>query len=834
MTSLTSSTDSVGPRRFLSVHGHRAAIFGYSEAGLEVWAYPVQILSSYAVSFRHPGVTTLIDGQAILRRIVYRPESVTRIYAGPDFIVREKLFVPLDDPGVIIEYTAESARPIDIELRFIPVLDLMWPAGMGGQEIIWNDAASSYSLFEPAHRFSASIGSPDIVSHDETHNLSQRPGRSYGVAFTIRANGVTHRAAKVVIAGGVGTQDATAIADKLAQPAVSLEKNAIDQYVDLLSHSLRIQTPDAETNRALAWSEIALDQAWVCNPDLGCGIVAGYGPSRKARRPQYDWFFAGDGMVAVHGLLAAGQYERARQELEFIFKYQDQKTGMIWHELSQSAGQIDWKTYPYMFVHVDLTYEFLDTVASYYVATGDSDFVRSHWSSIDAAYAYCRSLLDSKDGLPRIPLGKEGSREQDPLGDELALSASWADASQALATLAAVAGHDSAAQNAAAANLQAGAEIRKRYWDEPKNFWITGYTRSGVPVVDRDLGPSHVITKSYFTERQRGALIGQLASADFQTDWGTRGKASTAPTYDPNAYSTGSVWAIRTAGVALAFWAVHRPVIALPIWSSLVPWSSLDSMGHIHEAAAGDYFHEEEESVPEQTWSSASFLSAAVNGMFGLQVDGAHSRLSFAPHLPPDWDAISLRNLRVGASKIAIDLTRSRLSATAELTLHLQNEGPPLSVSFNPEIPLGATLLDASLADQSIPVTMEQHPQDAHAKLEFALPRGNTSLTLKYSGGVALVPEPAHPAVGDPSHALKITGLNLADRVYTVTFDYPANTACSFTILTPWTIESAQSATFLATSPGAYKISVNQLPSGSNQVQTDYEHGKVVITFAGK
>ena len=47
----------------------------------------------------------------------------------------------------------------------------------------------------------------------------------------------------------------------------------------------------------------------------------------------------------MDGLVATGEYERARAELEFILKYQDRKTGMIWHELSQSAGsyRLGWK-----------------------------------------------------------------------------------------------------------------------------------------------------------------------------------------------------------------------------------------------------------------------------------------------------------------------------------------------------------------------------------------------------------------------------------------------------------------------------------------------------------
>src|ERR1700722_15689423 len=46
---LVLTTDSVGPRRFVAVHGRRSAIMGYPETGLEVWAYPFQILSNYQI-----------------------------------------------------------------------------------------------------------------------------------------------------------------------------------------------------------------------------------------------------------------------------------------------------------------------------------------------------------------------------------------------------------------------------------------------------------------------------------------------------------------------------------------------------------------------------------------------------------------------------------------------------------------------------------------------------------------------------------------------------------------------------------------------------------------
>ena len=123
----------------------------------------------------------------------------------------------------------------------------------------------------------------------------------------------------------------------LEQQEAALRATSHAHVQAALDQGIQIQTPDADLNRALAWSRLALDQAWVCNQKIGCGIVAGYGPSRATRRPQYAWFFAGDGLVATEALLAEGNAERARQELAFIFQYQNRSNGMIWHDALPST-----------------------------------------------------------------------------------------------------------------------------------------------------------------------------------------------------------------------------------------------------------------------------------------------------------------------------------------------------------------------------------------------------------------------------------------------------------------------------------------------------------------
>lgn len=816
------STDSTSPVRFVSVHGRRAAVFGYSEDGLEVWAYPFQIVSSYTVSFRPQGTTSATEGRNLLRRIIYAPDSITRIYIGLDFIVRERIFVPLEEPGAIFQYDVESSRPIDIDVHFNPVLDLMWPGGIGGQEAQWESSVSGYLFSEPTHRFSAIISSPEILAHDETPNQARQVSPTSGLSFTLRA--AEHGTARVIIAGG-SEDKAIAIAKMLREQEGPLEKAATGHYSALLKNSLRIETPDEKVNRAVIWAEVALDQAWVCNPDLGCGLVAGYGPSRRARRPQYDWFFAGDGMVSMRGLLAEGQYDLARQELEFILKYRDRQTGMIWHELSQSAGWLDWNKYPYKFVHVELTFDFLSAVETYLSTTGDLHFVETHWSAIQSAYKYCESLIDPSDGLPRIPPTKEGSREQEQLSEELALSADWVTASQAFADLAAVL-HNPEADHASAMSRKAREAIAQKYWDAKQNFWITGYTHSGSPLLDRQIGPVSILSDGMFSETQRDSMLQQLASSDYQTDWGTRGRASTSSTYDPNSYANGSVWAISTSAVSDAFWAAHRPATAFSIWSALVPWSSLDSLGHMHETLAGDFYHEEFESVPEQTWSSATFLSATVKGLLGLQVEGVSQRVTFAPHLPLSWNTVTLRNIRVGPS-----ILKFELSATEnKLELRIHNAGMPVNLTFDPEIPLGARLLSAQLQGRRTHATVERHAQDTHARVEFNLASGDELLTLNYTGGIRILPEVSWPDIGEPSQGVKITKVNLQGQTYTVDYDYVPAAGASFELQTPWTIRNVQGATFTRSSSTRYKLEAIVPPKDKST--TSYQHGQVRATFA--
>jgi len=671
--------------RFVIVPGERAFVAGYSAFGLEVWTSPLQLVRGYWVSFQVDSEATVIDGRSVLRDIESTPMATTRVYVGPGFAVRERIFTAVDPPAATISYRVESSRPIAIIVHFTPSLNLMWPGAVGGQEIHWDSTHSAYVLDEPSHRFRGVILSRQVVAHEQIQNDTRGTEFERSLTFTLRPS-PNDTTVSVTFAGTSTpeTGDALGIAESLASRPEAYDQRARERYADM--HVIEIETPDSAVNRALRWAQVTLEQAWACNPQLGCGLVAGYGPSRGARRPQYAWFFANDGLVAVDALLREGAHARAREELEFIIRRQNAHTGMIWHELSQSAGFLDWqRDYPYMFAHVDITFDFLSRVRDYVVTTGDVAFAREHWRSIQAAYDYCRSTIPPNGVLPVIPAGQQGRDEQDPQRDELSLSLAWVEAAESFAALAGLTNHVALAASAQRASALARDSIRPAYYDERRGRWVSGHLRSGAPVEGLTGGLTALLHHGLLNEREQRALLDSLASPVYRTTWGIRSTPSNSPFYDPDSYARGSVWAIGTADAIMAFYQAGRGALGTALWRDLVPWFELDAPGHMHEVLRGDAFVPERESVPDQSWSASSFLTSAVRGVLGIEIDGNKRELRFAPRLPVEWDRVRVRRLVVGGRGNDVGLVLRR--STSEVELEIENGGPALTLIFQPSLP---------------------------------------------------------------------------------------------------------------------------------------------------
>ena len=800
-------------RRFISAHGRRAMMIGYAAEGLEGWVFPFRIFHDYRVGFRTGDSTDVVPGSALVRDVRVNPESVTRVYSGQEFTARETLFVPLDSAGFEILYQVESRSPVHIVLSFQPDLDLMWPGGIGGQSYEWNARRHAFVLLESSGKYSALVGSPQAGNHS-TPDSYARPwvaDRRLSLELDIpREAGAPRSFPLIVSLGARGQYDSGKIYDDLMTRTPALYAAALEHYRKLLSSNVQVETPDPEVNLAYSWALVALDQAYVCNAWLGCGMVAGYGPSRDTRRPQFAWFFGGDALNNTWALEAAGDHDLALDAVRFIQKYQKKGTGEIFHELSQSAGLIDWfNDYPYAYRHTDVSAMYLVAFRNLYRSSGDLDFLRSSWDSLRAAYNYLVSRIDPSDGLVTVPPGGWGGDET--IGEQVIkdvyLESVWVAGAEAFAGLANSMGDRELAGVAQARAEKARGSLQTKFWNPERDFFYYGFSGRG-ELLRQELGqPNWGIWLGVFDSEKSERALDRMARASWETDWGMRSIPSDDRLYIGGSYGHGSVWPLGTGAQALAFYRYHRPLQAYPLWQSLIDQTFSNSLGHVPEVFSGDFYRELDPAVPEQIWSSGMVTTSLVRGLLGLDPYAPSAQLSWAPHLPAAWPGIKLRRLKVGRSVLNLEMTQS----ATQVKLRVEDSGPPVEFRFSPEVPLGSEGVRATLNGRSLPVTLSAHAQDVHADVKFSADE-KTELVIDFRPGVRPWVPRVPLGIGDAPRGLRVLSSTLTGRAYRAEVEGRPGACSPFVLSTPWQVKEVKGGRLTAHDGTRWSFALSPLP----------------------
>src|SRR6266567_9332766 len=77
------------PWEFLCAVGTRAGLFGNESGNFEAWVYPLKLFRNFHLRFLTDGHT--LPAESLVRTVTARPESVSSLYAGDTFSVKETL-----------------------------------------------------------------------------------------------------------------------------------------------------------------------------------------------------------------------------------------------------------------------------------------------------------------------------------------------------------------------------------------------------------------------------------------------------------------------------------------------------------------------------------------------------------------------------------------------------------------------------------------------------------------------------------------------------------------------------------------------------------------------
>jgi glycogen debranching enzyme len=654
---------------FFDVTGRRAGIFGYENRDAEVWVYPLEILDGLTFSFKLEGYPLAI-GRETMASIAVRPEATTLVYAHSAFTVREIMFAPLDEPGVVVLLDVSSVRPLSISASFRPRLRLMWPATSMSANLSWDADAHAYYVTEETNRFAGVIGCP--FARDVSLMPYQEEPRDLPNRFEIDAVRTSHRIVPIVITGSSeGRAAAKASYDRVLASIPALYERTADHYAHVDEDGVGVKTPEPRLDTAFRWAKIGVDKGVAANPLLGTGLVAGFRTAGESERPGYAWFFGRDAMWTTLATTASGAFETTKTALEFLRRFQ-REDGKIPHEISQSASLIPWFTqYPYPWASADATPLYVIAHAEYWRATADRGFLEAAWPSVVKAYRFAAATdTDGNDLIENTNVGHgwvEGGALYPP-HEEIYMQGLWIAASRGIAELAAAMHDDATAAAARQAAERTRAAMERTYWLAGRGFYAFA-TAQPSRLVEEDTVLPAVPLWLGTVENDRAQLeLDHLGGGAIQTDWGARILSNGSALYDPLSYHYGSVWPLFTGWSAVAAYRYGRPHIGYTALMSnaLLTWAG--ALGYVTELLSGDYATAFGRSSHHQIWSEAMVVAPVLKGLLGIDADEAGGTLRFAPALPATWDRVEATNVKMGAAAYDLSLRRSGDTTTVRIS----------------------------------------------------------------------------------------------------------------------------------------------------------------------
>ncbi|HEY8150230.1 MAG TPA: GH116 family glycosyl hydrolase [Vicinamibacteria bacterium] len=817
--------------KFFDVVGRRSAVFGYENRPLEAWVYPLKLIDDFRLSFQLQGYPLEIDAAQIVTGIAVRPEATTFTYSHAGFTVRQTIFAPLDEPGVVMLLDVDSVLPLTVIGSFRPRLKLMWPAGLMTSNVGWDEKDHVYSLTEESKRFAAVIGTPG--ARDVSLMPYQEEPRDVPVRFVVEVAPDTMRShfIPIVIAGSVeGRDKAKATYDRLLASARSLYESNVAYYRGLEERTLTVETPDERLDTALRWAKVGVDKGIATNPLLGTGLVAGFRTSGESERPGFAWMFGRDALWSSLAIHSYGDFPAARTALEFLRKLQ-RDDGKIPHEISQSATLVPWfKDYEYPWASADATPLYVVLQADHFRHTGDRDLLRASWDSIVKAWGF--SAATDTDGNGLIENDKfghgwtEGSPPYPP-HEEIYMQGIWIEAGRGLAEMAEAMGDVALAEKARAASARTQAAVEKTYWLGDRGFYAfatalakpekdykaeAGPRRAerqaridalrGHTIVDEDtILPAVPLWWRTLDPARADAEIDRLGSADLAADWGQRLLSEKSELYDPLSYHYGSVWPLFTGWASVGAYQYGRPHVgyqALMTNALLTfPWA----LGYVTELLSGEFHAPFGRSSHHQVWSEAMVVSPLVRGLLGIEVSDAGRRLRFAPQMPADWDRLTVRRIAAAASRVDLALERAagRLTITETIAA-----GPPPALSLAPAFPLDARLRSVTV-DGSAARFRAKAEGDVQ-RVEVDVPAGGATprrIVFAYDEGTDVFTHIALPDAGSTSEGLRILRSRVEGGALRLVVEGRSGRSYHVGVRTPRRLASAPGVTVTASARGA-------------------------------
>ena len=739
---------------YVDVVGLRAAVAGIATGTMEAWIHPLKILKDLHLQFTVSGRST--NAEALARRVVSRPGSVSIVYACEDFRVRQTFAVPVDRPGILMRLKIDAYSPVEIKVHFKSDLQLMWPATVGGSYTRWTPDFPGFliavGLGLGEGRFAGMIASPDaeLVSCEYTTNYAASEENVFSLG-TVKGAAVKY----VAVTGTLTTPAELAGSYRaiIADPE-RLFSETERFYQNYLDRTVSVRLPDPQLQQAYDWSRLNVMNTLVDSPYAGIGLMAGFGLSHGASRPGYGWFFGRDTCWSTFALTAVGDFESAREAIRMVGKYQ-RDDGKIPHEVSQTVGLVRWfEDFHYAFTAADATPLFVIAMRDYVESSGDVGFLKESWGRLQKAMSFLRSTYDDLGLAKNLDVGT-GWVEGGPLMPvlyEFYQAGVGLEAVRSFAKLSQWMGEEDESKRCEQEFALKLPLLHKVFWLPEEKSYAFGVAPDGKPVKHASGTAAVPMWFGLLDCEPARRMIQLLADEPLASDWGMRVTSSRRPENDPNAAQSGSVWPLFTGWASVAEYRYHQPLAGFAGLKTNA-LLTLDGGGNTAEVLSGAIYAPLSSNPAHQTWSSAMIVAPLLRGLLGLEVDAVERNIRLAPHLPAGWTSFDLTNVPLPGGSADFHFLRD----ARHFSLNIENRcGEPFRLVFSPAYAPCAEIESADFNGAEVSWENEDNGSDFHPAFSLSVPSGENILKASHRHLFGFSVPLTAPEYGEESSNLKI------------------------------------------------------------------------------
>jgi glycogen debranching enzyme len=716
----------------------------------------------YEISVKFTGSGRSVRLNELTPAVEAGPESFIRNYLIDGSSIREIITCHPTDGNAVIHYEYAGTEEADITVSFKSNLRFMWPYSekvTGAIKYGWDKGLNAWVIQNKAGDFVSVVGI-NKTAKDQKASAGEGLIMSAGMTATLHSG----EALDVVLAASAtGLTEAVSTYRRAMLDPKEVYQASVRNSKSLFNGKLSITGPDADFNTGFKWAVAGTDRFIVNTPGVGRSLVAGYattdygwkGGHAVNGRPGYAWYFGRDAVWSSFAVLDYGDFDRVKTVLELFSRYQD-ISGKIYHELTTSGiAHYD---------AADATPLYIALAGKYLHHSGDTALIRKEWPAIRKAIDFCYSTDTDGDHLIENTQQGHGWEEGGDLyGTHTTqyMVSCWAEALKQAAYMA-----RSIELPVLAGKYQEESRIvldklNNGFWNPATKFFNHGLYKDGTYLTEPSVMTAIPVYWRQISDQAKvRSVVDQLASCNFNTDWGTRIVSEKAKFFAPGGYHTGSVWPLFTGWAALGDYAAGNSAQGFSkMMSNLLVYKNW-SLGYIEEVLHGTqykYFGV----CRHQAWSETMVLQPAIEGMLGLDPDAINNTLGLTLNFPLDWDSVMVENIRMGDNTFNLKWHRTPQTTTLFFN-NLLTSSPPLLILT---IPLAAGTEAGKVALDGQPLPFTRTSAGIELKLTAAT---GSHLTISHSGGIGVLPLVHHPAPGDSSTGMKIISDGLAGEKYVV------------------------------------------------------------------